>query len=65
VRTINISEFRKTEAINDIEKLHEECILVPADETCNNILFVCKAHHYNGILHELGINSILATLLTL
>jgi hypothetical protein len=31
--------------------------LVPADKACNNIVFVCKAHYDNCILHELGINS--------
>jgi hypothetical protein len=40
-----------------LERLHEEYILVPADKTCINIVFVCKAQYYNCILNELGINS--------
>ena len=32
-------------------------VLVPADKASNNIVFVCKAHYYNCILNELGINS--------
>ena len=31
--------------------------MVPADKASNNIVFVCKAHYYNCILNELGINS--------
>jgi hypothetical protein len=31
--------------------------LVPADKACNNIVFEYKAHYYNCILFELGINS--------
>jgi hypothetical protein len=42
---------------NELERLHEEFVLVPADKACNNIVFVCKAHYYNCILNELGINS--------
>jgi hypothetical protein len=42
---------------NELEKLHEEFVLVPADKACNNIVFVCKAHYNKCILNELGINS--------
>ena len=49
--------FRKPEVINELDRLHEEYVLVPADKACNNIVFVCKAHYYNCILNELGINS--------
>jgi hypothetical protein len=41
---------------NELERLHEEFVLVPADKACNNIVFVCKAHYYNCVLNELGIN---------
>jgi hypothetical protein len=43
--------------INELERLHGEFVLVPADKACNNIVFVCKANYYNCILNELGINS--------
>ena len=33
--------------------------MVPADKAFYNIAFVCKAHYYNYILNELGINSTL------
>jgi hypothetical protein len=41
----------------DLERLHEEFVLVPADKASNNIVFVCKTHYYNCILNELGIDS--------
>jgi hypothetical protein len=43
--------------INELESLHEEYVLIPADKAGNNIVFVFKAHYYNCILDELGINS--------
>ena len=59
VRTIYPSVFRKPEVINELDRLHEEYVLVPADKACNNIVFVCKAHYYNCISKEHGINSTL------
>jgi hypothetical protein len=56
-RTIYPSVFSKPEVRNEFERLHEEFVLVPADKACNNIVFVCKAHYYNCIINELGINS--------
>jgi hypothetical protein len=57
VRTTYPSVFSKPEVITELERLHGEFVLVPADTACNNIVFVCKAHYYNCILNELGINS--------
>jgi hypothetical protein len=42
---------------NELERLHEEFVLVAANKACNNIVFICKAHYYNCILNELDINS--------
>ena len=49
--------FSKPEVIKELDRLHKEYVLVPADKASNNIVFVCKAHYYNCILNELGINS--------
>ena len=38
VRTIYPSVFRKPEVINELDRLHEEYVLVPADKVCNNIV---------------------------
>ena len=47
--------FQKPEVVKELNRLHEEYVLVPADKASNNIVFVCKAHYYNCILNELGI----------
>jgi hypothetical protein len=57
VRTIYPSVFSKPEVRNELERLHEEFVLVPADKATKNIVFVCKSHYCNCILNELGINS--------
>ena len=57
MRTVYPSVFNKPEVVTELNRLHEEYVLVPADKACNNIVFVCKAHYYNCILTELGINS--------
>jgi hypothetical protein len=41
----------------ELERLHEEFVLVPTEKACNNIVFVCKAHYYNRILNELGLGN--------
>ena len=43
VRTIYPSMFSKAEMIKELDRLHEEYVLLPADKACNNIVFVCKA----------------------
>jgi hypothetical protein len=40
VRTIYPSVFSKPEVRSELERLHEEFVLVPADKACNNIVFV-------------------------
>jgi hypothetical protein len=59
MRTNYPSAFKKPEpeVIRDLNRLHEEYVLVPADKACNNIVFVCMAHYHQCIINELGINS--------
>jgi hypothetical protein len=52
-----MSLFSKPEVRNELERLHEVFVLVQADKTCNNIVFVCKSHYCNCIFNVLGINS--------
>ena len=49
--------FCKPEVINELDRLHQEYVLVPTDKACNNIVFVRKSHYYNCILNELGTDS--------
>jgi hypothetical protein len=51
------SVFSKAEVRNELERLYQEIILVPADKACNSIVFLYKTHYYNCISNELGINS--------
>jgi hypothetical protein len=57
MRTIYPSAFHKPEVVKELNSLHEEYFLVPAEKASNNIVFVCKAHYYQYIINELGINS--------
>jgi hypothetical protein len=49
MRTIYHSAFHKPR----LNRLHDK----PADKASNNIIFVCKAHYYQCIIKETGINS--------
>jgi hypothetical protein len=42
VRTIYPSVFKKPEVENELRRLHDNFVLVPADKASNNIVFVCK-----------------------
>ena len=57
MRTIYPSAFHKPEVEKELNRLHEEYVLVPADKACNNIVFVCNAHYYQCIINQLGNNS--------
>jgi GTP1/Obg family GTP-binding protein len=56
MRTNYPSALNKPEVIRELNKLHEEYILVLADKACNNIVFVCKTHYHQCIINELGVN---------
>jgi hypothetical protein len=57
MRTIYPSVFKNTEVVNELRRLHENFVLVPADKASNNIVFVCKNYYYECLLNELGITS--------
>ena len=42
MRTIYPSVFKKPEVVNELRRLHDNFMLVPADKASNNIVFVCK-----------------------
>ena len=43
--------------VNELHRLHENFVLVPADKASNNIVFVCKSYYYNCLINELGFTS--------
>jgi hypothetical protein len=34
---------------------HDKYVVVPADKTSNNIVFVCESYYYECLIKELGI----------
>jgi hypothetical protein len=57
MHTIYPSAFHKPEVVKELNRLHEEYVLVTAYKASNNIVFVCKAHYYQCIINELHIDS--------
>ena len=55
MRTIYPSVFKKPEVMNELQRLHEHFVLVPADKASNNIVFVCKSYYYSCLLNEFGL----------
>ena len=51
------SVFKKPEVVNELQRLHDNFVLVPADKASNNIVFVCKNYYYECLLNELGYTS--------
>jgi hypothetical protein len=57
MRTIYPSVFKNTEVVNELRRLHDNFVLVPADKASNNIFFVCKNYYYECLLNELEFTS--------
>jgi hypothetical protein len=62
VCTIYPSVFSKPEGRNELQRLHEEFVLVPADTACNNIVFVrliilvaCERANCDGMGHPANV----------
>jgi hypothetical protein len=56
MRTIYPSVFEKPEVVNELRRLHDNFVLVPADKASNSIVFVFK-NYYQCLLNELGFTS--------
>ena len=56
-RPIYPSVFKKPEVVNELHRLHDNFVLVPADKASNNIVFVCKKYYYECLLNELRFTS--------
>lgn len=41
MKTIYPSDFNKTEVRKELDRLHDQYVLVPTDKAGNNIVFVC------------------------
>jgi hypothetical protein len=51
------SVFKDQEAVKFLSSFHHKYVIVPADKTSNNIVFVCKSYYYECLIKELGINN--------
>lgn len=47
MKTIYPSSLNKAELRKELDRLYDQYVLVPADKTSNNPVFVCKAHYIN------------------
>jgi hypothetical protein len=51
--TIYPSVFTRPEVVNQLRRLYDNFVLVPADNASNNFVFVCKNYYYECLLNEL------------
>lgn len=51
------SIFHNLEVKNELDRLHDQFVLVPADMAGNNIVFVGKTHHIYCKKEKVGFNS--------
>jgi hypothetical protein len=57
MHTIYPSVFKNTEVVNELCRLHDNFVLVPADKASNNIVFICNNYYFECLLNELGFTS--------
>jgi hypothetical protein len=55
--TIYPSVLKNTEVVNELRRLHDNFVLVPANRASNNIVFACKNYFYECLLNEMGFTS--------
>lgn len=53
MKTIHPSIFDNLEVKKELDRLHEQFVLVPAEKAGNTVAFVCKVHCLNCILEKL------------
>ena len=51
------SIFKDQNVAKHLSYLHDKYVVVPADKTPSNIVFVCKTHYINCLINELGIEN--------
>ena len=52
------SVFDDPDVAAELAEIHEKFVDVPANKASNNIVFVCKTHHINSLMEELGMSTI-------
>ena len=51
------SVFDDPDVAAELVEIHEKFVVVPADKTSNNIVFLCKTHYINCFTEELGMST--------
>jgi hypothetical protein len=44
--------FKDSAAVQRLTRIHDKCVVVPADKASNNIVFVCKTHNYDCLMKQ-------------
>ena len=42
--------------VTELPRLHENCVIVPADKASNNYTFICKRYYVDILIEELGLH---------
>ena len=58
VNTRYESIFRDPEVVRELSRLHENFVIVPADNASNNYIFVCRKYNVSILIEELRLNSL-------
>ena len=53
------SMFDDADVGAELAEIHEKFVAVPADKASNNLVFICKTHHINCLLEELGMSTMI------
>ena len=56
VNTRHKSIFSDPDVVSELSRLHENCVIVPADKASNNYTFVCKRYYVDTLIEELGLH---------
>ena len=49
--------FKSRVHLDNLNKLHENFVLVPADKASNNVIVVCKKYYLDVVIKELNLNN--------
>ena len=56
VNTRHESIFSDPDVVSELSRLHENFVIVPADNASNNYSFVCKRYYVDILIEELGLH---------
>ena len=57
MKTRKTSIFKDPNVAKHLSRLQDKYVVIPADKTSNDIVFVCKSHYVYCLIKELGIEN--------